>query len=215
MDFEEAVRLAGYPNLDEYARRFVAPVLASAAILFSVSVIIISIYGRAYDLGAVQPLLILAPVMVILLAVIGIFIYPFYVIERIKVNIHENIHYFITYAGALSTLPAGRRWILAGDHVNRRPRERRKGRRRPCVSHLHTGPRKEVPVPLGTLAHDRRSRQHVPVRCFELVEECMMTMDLEPLLAALAEEDRVGVGESDKNQRIGHRDVAGGAGGPE
>jgi archaeal flagellar protein FlaJ len=112
MDFEEAVRLAGYPNLDEYARRFVAPVLASAAILFSVSVIIISVYGRAYDLGAVQPLLILAPVMVILLAVIGIFIYPFYVIERIKVNIHENIHYFITYAGALSTAHVQRRKLF-------------------------------------------------------------------------------------------------------
>jgi len=112
MDFEEAVRLAGYQNLDEYFKKFVIPVMAATMFLFVVSLAFVVLYGGMFDIGAARILLFIAPFTVVIFGIAAIFGYPYYVIERIKVNIHENIHYFITYAGSLSTLHVKRRQLF-------------------------------------------------------------------------------------------------------
>ncbi len=112
MEFDEAVRLAGYPNLDEYMRRFILPVVGAATLLFVLSLLGVSVYGSMYDLGSARMLAIFAPLGILMFAVIAVAAYPYYMIERVKVNIHENIHYFITYAGALSTIHIQRRKLF-------------------------------------------------------------------------------------------------------
>ncbi len=112
MDFEEAIRLAGYNTVDDYFKKFVAPVLAVTMVLFISGLLFVVFYGGTFDLGVPPMVLLLAPMIIMILGVSAIFVYPYYVIERIKVNIHENIHYFITYAGALSTLHVKRRQLF-------------------------------------------------------------------------------------------------------
>jgi archaeal flagellar protein FlaJ len=112
MDYEEAVRLAGYPNLDTFFRKIFLPVAAAGFALGMSSFLLVWMYGGAFDLGAAQPMLLLIPLTIIVLALAGPLAYPYYGIERIKVNIHENIHYFITYAGSLSTLHVKRRQLF-------------------------------------------------------------------------------------------------------
>jgi flagellar protein FlaJ len=112
MDFEEALRLAGYNTIDDFAKRLVLPVLGVTLILFFTMLLFINFYGDMFDLGSLTPLLLLVPFVILFFGVAVVFLYPFYVIERIKVNIHENIHYFITYAGALSTLHVKRRQLF-------------------------------------------------------------------------------------------------------
>jgi flagellar protein FlaJ len=112
MDIEEAIRLAGYRNIDEFAKRIVAPVMAITLVLFFTTFLFINLYGGMFDLGVAAPLLLLVPFIILILGIAVIFAYPFYVLERIKVNIHDNIHYFITYAGSLSTLHVKRRQLF-------------------------------------------------------------------------------------------------------
>jgi archaeal flagellar protein FlaJ len=112
MDYEEAVRLAGYPNLDDYFRRVILPVVGASMVLFFACLGLVIAYGGMFDLGAAQPLLLLGPLLIVILGVLAAMAFPFYAIERIKINIHENIHYFITYAGSLSTLHVKRRQLF-------------------------------------------------------------------------------------------------------
>ncbi|MBD3388454.1 MAG: archaellar assembly protein FlaJ [Candidatus Altiarchaeales archaeon] len=112
LDFEEATRLAGYNTLDDFFMKLVAPVLAITLLLFFSTLILVNFYGGMFDLGGLTPLLFLLPFGILLLGFASVFIYPYYVIERIKVNIHENIHYFITYTGSLSTLHVKRRQLF-------------------------------------------------------------------------------------------------------
>lgn len=112
MEYEEAIRLAGYPNIDEFFKRLVAPVTILTLVLFLSSLALVVMYGGMFDLGAAQPLMVLAPFGIMIFGVVGVVVYPYFIIERIKVNIHENIHYFITYAGSLSTLHVKRRQLF-------------------------------------------------------------------------------------------------------
>ncbi len=112
MDWEESVLLAGYANIDAYFRKIVLPVLVISSLLFTMSLLLIVMYGYLLDLGPATSLLILVPLLFIILGILFIFIYPFYGIERVKVNIHENIHYFITYVGAMSTLHMHRKALF-------------------------------------------------------------------------------------------------------
>jgi archaeal flagellar protein FlaJ len=112
MEFEEAVRMARYRNIDEYFNKLVLPVLGLAVVMFISSFLLLNLYGSVLDLGAATPLLLLVPFVFLVLALAIVVGYPFFIIERIKVNIHENIHYFITYAGSLSTLHVKRRQLF-------------------------------------------------------------------------------------------------------
>ncbi|MFH0863194.1 MAG: hypothetical protein V1875_09240 [Candidatus Altiarchaeota archaeon] len=112
MDYEEAVRLAGYASLDDYFKKLILPVVAASLVLFLACLALVVTYGSMFDFGAAQPLLLLGPMFIVVMGVVISLAYPFYAIERIKVNIHENIHYFITYAGSLSTLHVKRRQLF-------------------------------------------------------------------------------------------------------
>jgi archaeal flagellar protein FlaJ len=48
------------------------------------------------------------PYIFLLLGILFIVMYPYIIFEKRKVNIHENIHLFITYAGTLATLRLNR-----------------------------------------------------------------------------------------------------------
>ena len=112
MEFEEAILLAGWKNPDEYFKRFIVPVLSASILFFSIGLILIVLYGGLLDLGAATPLLFIGPLGILIIGMISIFAYPFYGIEKVKVNIHENIHYFITYVGAMSTLHLPRKSLF-------------------------------------------------------------------------------------------------------
>ena len=112
MEFEEEVRMAGYRNLDDYFSKLILPVFGLSIVLFITSFLLINLYGGMLDLGGATPLLLLVPFMFLVLAIVVVVGYPYFIIERIKVNIHENIHYFITYTGALSTLHVKRRQLV-------------------------------------------------------------------------------------------------------
>ncbi|MFH1055944.1 MAG: hypothetical protein V1744_07635 [Candidatus Altiarchaeota archaeon] len=112
MDFEESVRLAGYRNLDDFFKRLVAPVLLITVVLFITSFLFVMLYGDLFDFGEFTMVLYMMPFSALILGLLVVFGYPFYRIERIKVNIHENIHYFITYTGSMSTLHAKRRALF-------------------------------------------------------------------------------------------------------
>jgi len=112
MDFEEAIRLAGYRDIDDFVGRLVIPVVAVTLLLFFSTLLLVNFYGGMFDLGSLTPLLLAVPFTILIIGVSVVFLYPFYVIERIKVNMHENIHYFITYAGSLSTLHVKRRQLF-------------------------------------------------------------------------------------------------------
>jgi archaeal flagellar protein FlaJ len=112
MDYEEAVRLAGYSGIESFIKKIVLPVGGASMVLFVTSLVLVVQYGGMMDLGAATPLLMLVPFVILLVGVGGSLAYPYYAIERIKVNIHENIHYFITYAGSLSTLHVKRRQLF-------------------------------------------------------------------------------------------------------
>ncbi|MEM4267370.1 MAG: hypothetical protein QXK37_00910 [Candidatus Woesearchaeota archaeon] len=85
----------GFRSYSEFLYKLVAPVLIVAGLLFVVTNFYIKI-----------PFFI--PYVILFLALLFIILYPYVVFEQRKVNIHENIHLFITYAGTLSTLRLNR-----------------------------------------------------------------------------------------------------------
>ena len=112
MDWEQSVLLAGYANVDEYFRKIVIPVLVLGVMFFSASLLAIVMYGDMLDLGPANMILFIIPLGFMIIAVAAVFLYPLYGIEKVKVNIHENIHYFITYVGAMSTLHLPRKSLF-------------------------------------------------------------------------------------------------------
>lgn len=92
---EKAVQSIGYENLQEFSIKFAVPIIASS---FGAYFIIL--------LGFTVPWYV--PYFFLVFGVGFIFAYPFIQYEQKKVNIHENIHLFITYAGTISTLSVNR-----------------------------------------------------------------------------------------------------------
>jgi len=89
------INKVGYKGWGDFTLRLVLPVLLTT-LLFS---------------GAVLVFLSLPwyiPVVLMGIGVIFIVVYPLIVVQRQKVNIQENIHLFITYAGTISTIDLDR-----------------------------------------------------------------------------------------------------------
>ncbi len=85
----------GYRGIGDFILRLVLPVIITTAV-FAAGVMIF------LELPFWVPLVLLG------IGVIFIMAYPVVLIERDKVNIHENIHLFITYAGTISTIDLDR-----------------------------------------------------------------------------------------------------------
>ena len=96
--------MAGYPNVDAYFKRIALPVIGISFGMFFLSLLLIVLYGHLLAMGAYNTVLILVSFCFVMVGILIALGYPYYGIERVKVNIHENIHYFITYVGAMSTL---------------------------------------------------------------------------------------------------------------
>ncbi|MBU0762814.1 MAG: hypothetical protein KKD39_07285 [Candidatus Altiarchaeota archaeon] len=112
MEYEEAIRMVGYGNIDDYFKRVVLPIFAVSIVFFILGLLLVNLYGALLDMGSSAIVLYLLPIMFLVFGAIAVLGYPYFGIERIKVNIHENIHYFITYAGALSTLHLPRKKLF-------------------------------------------------------------------------------------------------------
>jgi archaeal flagellar protein FlaJ len=104
MDYEDAIRMTGYAGVDDYFKKIVLPVVLASILAFIFGFFAVFMLAPMLDLGELTILLYLFPLSALFVGSAIALLYPYYGIERIKVNIHENIHYFITYAGALSTL---------------------------------------------------------------------------------------------------------------
>ncbi len=92
---EKAIGSLGFESVNEFFLKLALPVFVLCLGLFFVTLTLLQ----------------LPPFVsyVFLLAGIGfVFGYPYIMFERKKVNIHENIHLFITYAGTISTVHLNR-----------------------------------------------------------------------------------------------------------
>ncbi len=84
----------GYEDVQEFFIKFALPVLGGAFAAYFILLLFNVPWWMPY---------------IFLLAGIGfVFIYPFMQYEKKKIDIHENIHLFITYAGTISTLDINR-----------------------------------------------------------------------------------------------------------
>jgi flagellar protein FlaJ len=93
----------GYEDLREFIINFAGPVLGGAlASYFALLFFTVPWY---------------LPYLFLSVGVGFIFIYPYLQYEQKKVNIHENIHLFITYAGTISTLDVNRHQFFT--HVSK------------------------------------------------------------------------------------------------
>ncbi|MCA9478712.1 MAG: type II secretion system F family protein, partial [Nanoarchaeota archaeon] len=88
--------LIGYNGTNDFVLRLVLPVMGTSVMFFFGSIFF------APFLPAFFPYIILA------IGVLFTATYPIILHEKIKVDIHENIHLFITYAGTISTLDIDR-----------------------------------------------------------------------------------------------------------
>jgi flagellar protein FlaJ len=89
------INKVGYRSAGEFIVKFVLPVLLTT-LVFVAGVILL------LNLPWFVPLALLG------IALLFIVFYPIITVERQKVNIHENIHLFITYAGTISTIDLDR-----------------------------------------------------------------------------------------------------------
>ena len=99
MDIKELNKLAiivGYKNLNEYLLKFALPLLS--ATLFSAILIILLFPDLGIGLS-------IALVILILAIIIG---FPYAKAAFIKQEINQNLHFFITYAGTISTMKISR-----------------------------------------------------------------------------------------------------------
>ena len=85
----------GYKGIGEFTLKLVLPILLTT-FLFAFGVLML------LDL----PWYI--PVALVVIGIVFIIVYPIVLVERQKVDIHENIHLFITYAGTISTIDLDR-----------------------------------------------------------------------------------------------------------
>lgn len=92
---QRVVQSIGYENLNEFLMKFAIPIFGASAVAMIVVMV-----------GFTTPFWV--PYLFLIFGIIFIFAYPYAYYERKKVDIHENIHLFITYAGTISTLNVSR-----------------------------------------------------------------------------------------------------------
>ncbi|MBN2567602.1 archaellar assembly protein FlaJ [Candidatus Woesearchaeota archaeon] len=96
---EKIITNSGFDSVNEFMIKLVIPVLLVCVLLFFATMILL-------------PLPFFVPYLFLLAGVFFIFFYPYAIFERKKVDIHENIHLFITYAGTISTLHINRSMLF-------------------------------------------------------------------------------------------------------
>jgi len=89
----------GFNSYTEFFYKLVIPVVVVSVLLF-------------FGIILFTSLPFFVPYIILFLGVIFISIYPYLSFEKRKVNMHENIHLFITYAGTLSTLRINRTMLF-------------------------------------------------------------------------------------------------------
>jgi len=92
---EKAIANLGYNSISEFFVKFALPVLTVSSVLF-------------FSFLLFLPLPVYVPYFFLFAGFSFVLGYPYMMFERKKVNIHENIHLFITYAGTISTLHISR-----------------------------------------------------------------------------------------------------------
>lgn len=91
-ELEKMIANIGFISVDEFLLKFAMPVI------LMVSVFSVIVFFFFKSLPKWFPLMLLAA------GFIFVFIYPFIIYQRKKVNINENMHLMITYAGTLATV---------------------------------------------------------------------------------------------------------------
>lgn len=89
------INKVGYKGVGDFILRLVLPVLVTTS-LFVLGVLLL------LDL----PWYI--PVALMVISILFIALYPIIIVQKQRVNVHENIHLFITYAGTISTIDLDR-----------------------------------------------------------------------------------------------------------
>jgi archaeal flagellar protein FlaJ len=92
---EKWVQTIGYENLQEFFVKFAVPIFGASFAAYLVVMVAFTV-----------PFYV--PYFFLLFGIGFIFAYPYTQYEKKKVNIHENIHLFITYAGTIATLNVNR-----------------------------------------------------------------------------------------------------------
>lgn len=89
--------LIGYKNTADFALRLVLPVMGTSVVFF---------FAAIFFAGTLLPAFF--PYVILMIGFLFTVAYPIVMHEKVKVDIHENIHLFITYAGTISTLDIDR-----------------------------------------------------------------------------------------------------------
>ena len=93
----------GYEDFREFLFKFATPILIGSLL----SYFILLFFAVPWYV----------PYIFLVLGIAFVFIYPYLEYEKKKVDIHENIHLFITYAGTISTLDVNRHQFF--EHVSK------------------------------------------------------------------------------------------------
>jgi len=96
---EDYILDGGFKSYKEFLIKLVLPVMGVTIILF-LGVLVLS------------SLPFFMPYVFLLLGIMFVVFYPYIIYEKRKVNIHENVHLFITYAGTLATLRLNRTMLF-------------------------------------------------------------------------------------------------------
>ena len=86
----------GYKGTSDFFLRLVLPVMGTSVLFF---------FGAIFFAPFLPGFF---PYVILSIGAIFTIAYPFVMYEQVKVNIHENVHLFITYAGTISTLDIDR-----------------------------------------------------------------------------------------------------------
>ncbi|RMF05534.1 archaellar assembly protein FlaJ [Candidatus Woesearchaeota archaeon] len=96
---DRLIALMGFDKMEDFLLKFVIPVIGVSILLFFSTMLFLSL-----------PFWV--PYLFLLGGIIFIAAYPVILRELKKVEIHENIHFFITYAGTISTLHINRTMLF-------------------------------------------------------------------------------------------------------
>jgi len=99
LDILNLVRQAGYVSIQDYLKDRVIPAWGVTVSCFAITLFLFKDFGVP---------LILVPFVILAGGIIYPFLYLKSVIEKKKSNVHENIHLFITYIGAIASLDVSR-----------------------------------------------------------------------------------------------------------
>lgn len=90
-NLEKVATVAGYDSIPDILKRYILPVLGTTLILTLIIPFIIELpwYG---------------PIIIFVVGLLFTVFYPFIKYQEMKKSVNTNLHYFITYAGTLSTV---------------------------------------------------------------------------------------------------------------